>query len=251
MTDIDHSTVRSLVIRAVRSATSGGANGYTEPEPLEGFQAAMLVRKQAEEQVHRYAKALRGQGRTWAEIADLMELRFSDDYHRPERAYELVRGENDFDARVYWRCTGPLGCDAYITDHGPYDGHPADTEDGHAVDCPRHRDDILRYTREQEEAEERADRADRAMRELTDPFAQETVRRARWVLAHGGQYQGWSTSESLAVALALRDGERLTIEGYSTRKAAIERVFGGMGTRVSNPTRWLATVRTAATGLDK
>lgn len=244
-TEIDYSAVRSLVGRAVRAAVPG-SDGYSVQNPRAGFDAAMAVGKLVDQELHRFARELRGEGSTWLEIAGLMQLPWSDDYSRPERAYELVRGP-DHEGRVYWRCAG---CSAYVTDHGPYDGYPEDTESGHTTDCTRHRADVLRWNREQEEREERDQAADAALKKITDSFGRETVGRARWVLAHGGQYMGWSTSESLAVALVLRDDAQLRAQGYSTRKAAIERVVSGMGTPISNPTRWLATVRTAATGLN-
>ncbi|WP_433756331.1 hypothetical protein [Nocardia sp. CA-135398] len=41
-----------------------------------------------------------------------------------------------------WTCTS---CDERVTDRGPYEGHPADNETGHATDCPRHQREILAY----------------------------------------------------------------------------------------------------------
>lgn len=254
-TPVDMGQVRSMVGRAVRAAA-------LSEEPADGLPAALAVVKIAQQQAYRFVIGLRGEGTSWREAADLLEIPWSDQYSRPERAYELVLGPDPDGPRsfrvrnVYWHCGGPGGCGKYITDRGPYNGHPVDNEDGHADGCRRHAAEGEAYEREREEREERDRVADAAMVTLVDDFGQETVRRARWVLAHGGQYQGWSTSETLAVALALHDDGRLKEHGYSSREEAAERVFRGMSNPlfrgVSNAPgdggRWLATVRAAATG---
>jgi hypothetical protein len=89
---------------------------------------------------------------------------------------------------------------------------------------------------------------DQAMAQVTDPFGQDTVARARYVLAHGGRWLGWSTSESLAVALVLQDTDQLQAHGYSTEDAALARVLSGMGRPPQNPDAWLRVLRAAATG---
>ena len=87
---------------------------------------------------------------------------------------------------------------------------------------------------------------DEAMARVTDTFGKETIKRARYVQSHGGRYPGWSTSETLAVALVLHDDERLEATGYSTREEAMRRILQCMSTP-SDPAGWLATLRAAAT----
>ena len=88
------------------------------------------------------------------------------------------------------------------------------------------------------------------MASITDSFGQETVKRARYVQAHGGRYLSWSTSESLAVALVLRDAGQIKAWGYSTREAALDRILSGMGRPPQSPAAWLRLLRAAATGLN-
>lgn len=225
--------------------------GWPEPRPLAGLQAALVVARMAQDQAYTFAKALRGEGRSWAEMADLLEIPWSEEYVRAERAYELVAGpatDRWSDLRVYWTCGGPRGCGQYVTDRGPYNGYPSDNERGHADGCRRLETEDADWAREQNEREERARVMDKAMGKVTDSFGQETVKRARYVLAHGGRYLSWSTSESLAVALVLRDADQLKAQGYSTQKAALARVLSGLGRPPASPDAWLRLLRAAATG---
>lgn len=251
MTEVDTGQVRRIVTQAIRAALPAGT-GSGHP-PAAGLAAAQTVVQIAEQEVYGYIRGLRAEGTSWSEAADLLHIPWSDDYSRVERAYELVLGPEPEDRNrfayarnVYWRCGGPGGCDAYITDHGPYNGHPDDNETGHAEGCRRHAAEGVAYLREQELREERDRAADAAMDQVRDPFGQATVRRARWVLAHGGKYQGWSTGEAVAVALVLGHDDQLKAHGF-TRDTALDRVFpnesdwAGAGV-------WLALVRTAATG---
>jgi hypothetical protein len=257
--------VRGLVDRAVmavlpphstyeRKLYPESTYGITTPYPLAGLQAALVVAAAAQQKAYDFAKELRGEGSTWAEIADLLGIEWSPDYHRLERAYELVAGPSRnrrgayADVRLYWTCAGDAGCGQYITDRGPYDAHPNYCEQGHAEGCSRHANDVARYVAECEER----DRRDEVMRvnrpKVTDPFGQETVERVRYVLEHGGRWLGWSTSECLAVALVLRDKEALEANGYPTEKEAMERILSGMGRPPTNPRAWLRLLRLAATG---
>jgi hypothetical protein len=261
-TDVDINQVRGLVDRAVKAAVPAADMverkirpesdySWPEPRPLAGLQAALTVAHLAQDQAYKFAKELRGEGTSWAEIADLLEIPWSQDYARPERAFELVAGPAStvsYDRYVFWTCGGPDGCGQRITDRGPYNGYPSDNEDGHADGCRRLAAEREAYERESIEGEERARVMDQAMAQVTDPFGQETVARARYVLAHGGRWLGWSTSESLAVALVLQDTDQLQAHGYSTEDAALARVLSGMGRPPQNPDAWLRVLRAAATG---
>jgi hypothetical protein len=259
---VDLDQVRGIVDRAVKAAVPASEMverrirpeseySWPEPRPLAGVRAALAVARMAQDQAYKFAKALRGEGSSWATIADLLEIPWSEEYARQERAYELVAGvaPGTFsDARVYWTCAGRGGCGQYVTDHGPYNGYPVDNERGHADGCRRLAAENAAYEREREEREERARVMDEAMAKVTDSFGQETVKRARYVQSHGGRYLGWSTSESLAVALVLRDTDQMKAEGYSTQKAALARVMSGMSGPAS-PDAWLRLLRAAATGV--
>lgn len=259
---VDLGQVRAIVDRAVKAAVPADQMferkirpesdyGWPEPRPLAGMQAALTVARMAQDQAYKFAKDLRGEGSSWREIADLLEIPWSDEYSRPERAYELVAVATPgtfSSARVYWTCGGPGGCGQYVTDRGPYNGYPADNEDGHAEGCRRLAAEGEAYLRDQEEREERDRVMDEAMGKVTDSFGQASVKRARYVQAHGGRYQGWSTSESLAVALILRDVDQLSAHGYSTPREALRYVVSGMTRPPQDPAAWLRTLRAAATG---
>lgn len=222
------------------------------PRPHAGLQAALTVIRLAQAQAYKFARDLRSEGLSWHRIANLLEIPWSGEYAQPERAYELVAGVKPgtfSETRVYWMCGGPDGCGEYITDHGPYNGWPADNESGHADGCRRLAAETAAYERETAEREECARVMDEAMTRVTDSFGRETVERARYVQTHGGRYLGWSTSELLAVALVLRDLDRLAACGYTTQKAALDRVLSGLGTQPKNPITWLRTLRAAATGI--
>lgn len=259
---VDLAAVRQSVDRAVRIAVAPGGMvarrsrpdsqySWSEPSARAGFDAAQAVIAAAEQARSKYAVALRGEGVSWAEIADLLQVGWSEEYARVERAYELVAAPQGKLAgqRVYWHCLGPLGCGAHVTDYGPYDGHPSDCERGHSAACRRLAAETEAYEQEQVDRERRAEVMDAAMSRVADGFGQETVRRARYVQAHGGRYRAWSTGETLAVALVLRDDEQLAASGYSTRPEALRRVLGGMSSPPADPDEWLATLRAAATGL--
>lgn len=258
---VDLAQVRSIVDRAVKAAVPADQMverkirpesdyGWPEPRPLAGLQAALTVARLAEQQAYRFAVGLRGEGTSWREVADLLDIPWSDQYSRPERAYELVLGPEPGHVRsLYWTCGGPDGCGRYVTDRGPYNGHPLDNEAGHAGGCRRLAIEGEAYVRECEEREERARVMDEAMPLVVDHFGRETVKRARYVLEHGGRWLGWSTSESLAVALVLHDDDQLAAHGYPTQREALRRILDDMSTPPADPAMWLRTLRAAATGL--
>lgn len=258
----DFSQIRTLVRKAVTAAVPADAMvqrksrpdslySWPVPDPLAGLHAALAVAQIAQEQAHEFAKELRGEGTTWLAIADLLQIPWSEEYSRRERAFELVAGQRERfdDLRVYWRCGGPDGCGELISDRGPYNGPAIDNEHGHADTCVRVAAETEAWRREMEESEVRDQRMDEAMALVTDPFGQETVRRARYVQAHGGRYLGWSTSESLAVGLVLDDAEALRDHGYPKPEDALDRVLSGGRRPPVDPVVWLRNLRVAATGI--
>jgi hypothetical protein len=256
--------VRQLVDQAVRTAVPAAEMvqrrirpdsdySWPEPTPLAGVQAAQQVRRMAEQHMYRYVAGLRGEGRGWRWIADLLEIPWSDEYSRVERAFELTAAAVGHDSswsgpRIFWYCGGPLGCGKHIADRGPYNGYPSDDETGHADGCQRLAAEDEARARENDEADRAAQVMDEAYALLSDGFDRATADRARYVTAHGGRYRGWSTSEALAVALVLGDDAELKRHGYSTPGAAIDRVFNGSANRPPNMDVWIACVRAAAIG---
>jgi hypothetical protein len=267
MAAVDLSQVQSGVDRAIRAAVPPeqmverrvrpeSSFSWSEPTPAAGLQAALTVVRLAQQQAYKFVLGLRGEATSWTEAADLLDIPWSSEYSRPERAYELVLGPppeeegSRFHARsLSWRCGGPLGCGEYIIDYGPYNGHPADNEKGHAANCRRRAAQGEAYERQCEERDERARVMDEAWPKVSDDFGRATVERAWWVQAHGGRYQGWSTSETLAVALVLGDDVVLKQHGYPKRREAMQRIVSGVSDPPSNPIKWLALLRAAATGL--
>jgi hypothetical protein len=256
---------RQLVERAVRAVVAPTETverrirpdsdySWSEPSPLAGFRAAQQVKRLAEAQVYKYAVQLRAEGiASWRQLADMLAIPYDDGYSRAERAFELMaHGADSFTGpRVSWTCGGLLGCGQYVTDRGPYNGWPADNEDGHAEGCRRLATETEAYEHESEERDRRDRIMDEAYEQLASGFARQTADRARWVVTHGGQYRGWSTSECLAVALVLDDAETLHRHGYPQRSEAIARVVGGMGNPPRNVTAWLELIRAAATGQER
>jgi hypothetical protein len=228
---------------------------WSEPAPAAGLRAALTVAEMATQHAYKYVLGLRGEGTTWREVADLLNIPWADGHRRAEQAYERVLGPDPEgvspfrDRYLYWHCRGPLGCGKYITDRGPYNGAPEDNEDGHAGGCRRLASETEAYHLESEREEPRYRISEKATAAVTDRFGRETASRARWVVSHGGRYQGgWSTGEGLAVALVLHDDARLKVYGYSTRAAAVDRICQGVSNPPADPDLWLATIRAAAVG---
>ncbi len=263
-TAVDLAAAGQLVDKAIAAAVAPGGmverrsrpeSTYTwwEPSPLAALHAGLAVVAMAERRTYAAAVKLRGEGTSWAAIADLLAVPYDDGYARLERTYELVCGPapedmGPFDQHnVHWECGGPLGCGRYVTDRGPYESHPADNESGHADDCQRAAAEAEAHERAVAERERRAEVAEQAYAAITDPRDRATVDRARWSLRRGGQINGkLSTSEQLAVALVLDDDDFLSRTAYKTRADAIERVYDTTPDRVE---RRLAAMRTAATGV--
>ncbi|MFP5023517.1 hypothetical protein [Pseudonocardia phyllosphaerae] len=156
--------IRSLIERLAR--TRFGARVVETPiagyqvltdrsldEPTAGIRAAWLTCAVAEGQLSVHARAARAAGRSWDEIGAALDLPVDGFRARDAAAFEwLVEGRDprDVDDDVvsmhapsfWWRCPS---CDRQITDRGPYNGHPDDDEDGHALGCARHEEDVAAW----------------------------------------------------------------------------------------------------------
>ncbi|MGH8883206.1 MAG: hypothetical protein ACRD0P_38665 [Stackebrandtia sp.] len=141
----------------------GAKSIITKARPIPALQAAIKVRDIAAGHIRRAITDVRGGGSSWAELAATLGLDSDDHRWAAEKAYDYAKGpqpsaeeqERDFlalarwrDARIYWTCGT---CDAHVTDHGPYDPHPEDQEQGHADDCTRHAAAVAAYQRSVEE----------------------------------------------------------------------------------------------------
>lgn len=111
--------------------------------------AAWELHQETQLRLAHAACEMRGDGWSWDDVA--AELPWPSDecegYSPGALLFEWVADvttthESLFDRYVAWTCHT---CGRSVRDYGPYNGHPADTERGHAEDCIRHSEDIDRY----------------------------------------------------------------------------------------------------------
>jgi hypothetical protein len=116
-------------------------------DPLAGIRAAVTTRNAATAEIRTYAEQARGAGRTWEEIAEALGLA-ADQFDEPrcELAFALIAENRPLPFResfhrldAWWQCGS---CGERVRDHGPFDGHPANNESGHAPSCRRHAAEI-------------------------------------------------------------------------------------------------------------
>lgn len=109
----------------------------TPSDPLTAAHVACWLRDHANDLLREYARAARGEGRTWSDVADVLRISDSDP-ERATRAYTQIAG-NRISRSVSWRCST---CLRTVIDYGPYAASAADNEKGHASTCTRHEVDI-------------------------------------------------------------------------------------------------------------
>jgi hypothetical protein len=101
------------------------------------LEVAMALRAAANAEVENQVRRARGRGHSWAEIAPLLGV--DDDV----AAFETIVKPRSFeDTPLRWTCES---CQQGISDHGPYNGHPDDTERGHGEACARHYREVAAY----------------------------------------------------------------------------------------------------------
>jgi hypothetical protein len=119
-----------------------------------GVQAAVFVRDVAARWVREHAMTARGAGYSWDQVGAALGLKEDEDpnHSAGDRAFMfLVWGElhprpgYSWSRNAYWTCGS---CKQQVTDHGPFDANPANTETGHAGSCERHHSDCLAYHEE-------------------------------------------------------------------------------------------------------
>lgn len=119
----------------------------TQPaDALEGIEAARRVAAHADALARDFARRARGQGDSWAQIADKLGIdQESTDPAADAFLWVAPEPPMPLDSiRVRWTCAS---CGAAVVDSGPYGGHPDDTEDGHTTGCERHQGEVREYMR--------------------------------------------------------------------------------------------------------
>jgi hypothetical protein len=124
-----------------------GFRTMTKPvldDPLAGVRAAVLARDVALAELRQYAEQARGAGRSWDDVAEALGIEATEDGEpRDEQTYLLLvegrplpdREPSWFHRRkAWWTCTT---CGQQVADHGPFESHPDDVEQGHADSCAR------------------------------------------------------------------------------------------------------------------
>lgn len=101
--------------------------------PLTRLQAAVWLQGEARRVAWSEIGKARSAGATWLEIAGVLDLVDGDGYEKATAAYEYA-AKDSFSDRFHFDCGS---CGARITDHGPYDPHPVDQEEGHTETCTR------------------------------------------------------------------------------------------------------------------
>lgn len=148
-----HPDVRNLIHRNLRQQHGAQSLGqrsgppgsiFTTDEPIDylaGVETALRVERIAAGIKKEYGNQARGHGKSWAQIAEVMGFKGDDDSgaSAAEQAFLAVAPSplRHFDMpATSRRCQS---CRKMIRDRGPEAGnHPADVEQGHADDCPRH-----------------------------------------------------------------------------------------------------------------
>jgi hypothetical protein len=133
-----------------RPAWPGGISTYQFADPATGIHAATIARNSADRVRDDYVRRARQDGMSWLAIGQALGLDQGRDaqagYDLAVTAFETVAGEPDIyrQPTLGWRCPS---CDATVSDHGPYEGHPEDNERGHADGCQRLADDVAAHHR--------------------------------------------------------------------------------------------------------
>jgi hypothetical protein len=112
-----------------------------------GIGAAQDIARVARSLASDYARKARGEGIPWRDLAAALGLSADPDDAPAESAFEIVAPAPSmpFDAvSVCWECAS---CGQWITDKGPYNGHPEDDEIGHAGNCARHAAEVAAVRR--------------------------------------------------------------------------------------------------------
>jgi hypothetical protein len=133
-----------------RDAWPGSLIKVRYAEPAAGIRAALIARDTASRVIRDYGRHAREDGLSWEDIGQALAL--SQGEHVPDgfemdiAAYTAMTGAGDSWYEPYFAWTCP-SCAITVSDRGPYDPHPAGSEQGHAEDCQRLAADVATYHR--------------------------------------------------------------------------------------------------------
>jgi len=152
---------RSAVIRLAeadgaqtqeRPLWPGAASTTHYAEPLAGIRAAQILERTAARVTGDYVRHAREAAVGWREIGEALGLAENGEptgYDLAVAAYEHAAGTPDLWNHVSFSYTCPT-CAQAISDHGPYESHPEDSEQGHAGDCARLAADVAAWQAERD-----------------------------------------------------------------------------------------------------
>ncbi len=121
-----------------RPAWPGSLSVIRYAEPLAGIRAGIVVSNAALREIRDYLARAREDGISWLEIGRALDLETGvrEPYDVAVAAYERAAGPGTRHQPATFRFTCG-SCAQMVTDRGPYEGNPLNTEEGHAEDCTR------------------------------------------------------------------------------------------------------------------
>lgn len=125
----------------------GLSSGFPDAaDQRHGITAALMLARYARGCARRFAEHARADGHSWESLAEPLGYDPDEDGDDPAGwAFREVAGHpsQPYDTlTVGWRCSS---CQGWVTDRGPYNGHPDDDESGHVEGCGRHAHDIAEW----------------------------------------------------------------------------------------------------------
>jgi hypothetical protein len=143
-------TIGAAIVRMARAAGTpvhqrpvwpGAASTFRYADPAAGMRYARMLADAARRAERQYIKHGREDGMTWHQIGEALNLTHcAQERGAPvaEVAFEYAAGAEHaqpWETLTFgWRCQS---CCQYVSDRGPYNGHPADDEHGHTGGCAR------------------------------------------------------------------------------------------------------------------
>ena len=115
-------------------------------EPLAGIRAGIVVSSAAQRAVRDYLARAREDGVPWLEIGRALGLETGvrEPYDVAVAAFERAAGESIRGLRPSFGFTCG-SCGQHISDLGPYEAAPDNTEEGHAEDCTQMAEAVRAY----------------------------------------------------------------------------------------------------------
>ncbi len=135
--DIARASGGRTVVRPMFRGRPDLNSTITDVEPAAGLRAASSLQHATHRLTLEYVRHAREAGHCWAEIGVALGYERSSEsgLSVADAAYDYASSRTDPWSRSFaWTCPA---CQATIIDRGPEAGHPEDSEQGHAGDCPR------------------------------------------------------------------------------------------------------------------